>query len=98
MCTNIHADELVQEFYKRYPKAIRHTITQTPIVIRTTTMSTIPLSARIEDTPSSLPLADRLSSPTTSIPLSLAERLADDPPYIPDSPVLTEEMLVPINT
>ena len=28
--TNIHADELVQEFYKRHPKAIRNTITQTP--------------------------------------------------------------------
>ena len=61
-------------------------------------MSTTPLSERIENAPSSLPLADRLTSPTPSMPLSLAERLADDPPYIPDSPVLTEEVLAPIDT
>src|SRR6202012_2855544 len=30
---NIHADELIQEFYKRYPKAIRNITTQTPIII-----------------------------------------------------------------
>ena len=61
-------------------------------------MSITPLSTRIEDAPSSLPLADRLSSPTPSAPLSLAERLADDPSYIPDSPILSEEVLVPIDT
>ena len=96
--TNIHADELIQEFYKRYPKAIRNITIQTPIIIRTTTMSTTPLSECIENAPSSLPLADRLTSPIPSMPLSLAERLADDPSYIPDSPVLTEEVLAPINT
>ena len=61
-------------------------------------MSTTPLSECITNTPSSLPLADRLSSPTPSAPLSLAECLADDPSYIPDSPVLMEEILVPIDT
>ena len=44
LATNIHADKLIQEFYKRYPKAIRNTITQIPIVIRTTIMSNIPLT------------------------------------------------------
>ena len=61
-------------------------------------MSTTPLSEHIENAPSSLPLADHLSSPTPSAPLSLAERLADDPHYILDSPALTEEVLVPIDT
>ena len=96
--TNVHADELVQEFYKRHPKAIRNTTTQSPILICNTTMSTTPLSERITNVPSSLPLADHLSSPTPSAPLSLAERLADDPSYIPDSPALTDEVLVPIDT
>ena len=96
--SNIHADELIKEFYKRYPKAIRNVITQVPIIIRTTTMSSIPLSDRIENIPSTLPLADRLSSPTPSLPLTLAEHLADDPNYIPDSPDTMEETLVPIDT
>ena len=47
-------------------------------------MSTPTLAERITDAPN---------------PLTLAERLADDDPsYIPDSPVLTEEVLVPIDT
>ena len=96
--SNVHADKLVKEFYKRHPKAIRNTNPQIPIVIRTTTMSTTPLSECIENTPSSLPLADCLSSPTPSAPLSLAERLADDSSYIPDSPTITEEVLVPVDT
>ena len=95
---NVHADKLIDEFYKRYPKAIRNLTTQVPIVIRSTTMSTTPLSERIDNAPSSLPLVDRLSSPPPTAPLSLAERLADDPSYIPDSPILPEEELVPINT
>ena len=85
---NVHADKLIQEFYKRYPKAIRNTIIQTPtfhipVTIRRTIMSTPTLAERITDTPN---------------PLTLAERLADDPSYIPDSPVLLEEVLVPIDT
>ena len=95
---NIHADELIQEFYKRHPKTICNLTTQVPVIIRTTTMSTTPLFKRIENIPSSLSLADRLSSPTPSAPLTLAERLADDPSYIPDSPVTTEASLVPIDT
>ena len=65
--TNVHADKLIQEFYKRHPKAIRNITTQTPIIICTTTMSTTPLSERIENAPSPIPLADRLSSPSPSI-------------------------------
>ena len=61
-------------------------------------MSTTPLIEHLTDALSSLPLADRLSSPKISTPLSLAERLADDPSYIPDSPTTTEEVLVPIDT
>ena len=85
---NVHADKLIQEFYKRHPKAIWNTIIptpipHTPITIRRTIMSTPTLVNRITDAPN---------------PLTLAERLADDPSYIPDSPVLPEEVLVPIDT
>ena len=81
--TNIHTDELIQEFYKRYPKAIRNITTQHPIFICRTTMSILPLAERIEGAPS---------------PLSLAECLVDSPSYIPSSPITTEEVLVPIDT
>ena len=80
---NVHANELIQEFYKRHPKAIRNTTTQTPIIIHTTTMSTTPLSECIENAPSPLPLADCLSCP---------------PPSTHISPMATEDPLVPINT
>ena len=81
--TNVHADKLIQEFYKRHPKAIRNTTTQTPVIIRTTTMSTTPLSERIENAPSPLPLADCLSSP---------------PPSTHASPTAIEDSLVSIDT
>ena len=81
--SNVHADKLIEEFYKRYPKAIRNTTTQIPIIICTTTMSSLTLAERIENAPT---------------PLSLAERLADDPSYIPSSPIITDESLVPIDT
>ena len=45
---------------------------------------------------SSLSLADRIEG--TPSPLSLAERLAESPSYIPSSPVTKEESLVPIDT
>ena len=85
---NVHTDKLIQEFYKRYPKAIRNTIIQTPtfhipVTICRTIMSTPTLAERITDAPN---------------PLTLAEHLANDPSYIPDSPVLPEEVLVPIDT
>ena len=63
---DIHAEELVEEFYKRHPTAIRSI--SFPLVICTTNMSTTPLSERIEDAPSPLPLADRLSSPSSPLP------------------------------
>ena len=81
--TNIHADELIQKFYKRHPKAIQNVTTQNPMLIRRTTMSTPSLVERIEGAPA---------------PLTLAERLAESPSYIPSSPVITEDSLVPINT
>ena len=80
--SNVYADALIKEFYKRHPKAIQNTTT-IPITIRTTTMSTLPLVERIEGAPS---------------PLSLAERLAESPSYIPSSPITTEDSLVPIDT
>ena len=83
LASNVHADELIKEFYKRHPKAIWNLTTQTPITIRCTTMSNLPLAERIENAPS---------------PLSLAERLAESPSYIPSSPITTEEVLVPIHT
>ena len=81
--SNVHADELVQEFYKRHPKAIQNTITQTPITIRRAIMSTLPLAERIANAPS---------------PLSLAEHLAESPTYTPSSPIAMETSLVPIDT
>ena len=80
---NIHTDELIQKFYKRHPKAIQNVTTQNPMLIRRTTMSTPSLVERIEGAPA---------------PLTLAERLAESPSYIPSSPVITEDSLVLINT
>ena len=79
---DVHADELVQEFYKRHPNAIRSI--SFPITICSTIMSTTPLSERIEDAPSPLPLADRLSSPSPSTP--------------PPPPAVIDEPLVSIDT
>ena len=72
---NIHADELVEEFYKRYPAAIRRT--SSPIIIHSINMSTTPLSERIEDAPAPLPLTDHLSSlpPTSHSPSAMDEPL-----------------------
>ena len=63
---DVHAEELVQEFYKRYPNAIRSI--PFPTIIRSINMSTTPLSERIEDTPAPLPLIEHLSSPSPSPP------------------------------
>ena len=76
---DVHADELVQEFYKRHPKAIR--FIPSPIVIRSINMSTTPLAERIEDTPAPLPLIDRLSSPSPSP--------SPSPPNIHDEPLVS---------
>ena len=63
---DVHAEELVDEFYKRHPTAIR--TTSFPLFICALNMSTTPLSERIEDTPAPLPLVDRLSSPSPTPP------------------------------
>ena len=63
--TNIHVEELVQEFYKRHPKAIRNVTTHpTHIIIHSTTMSSPAPNT-------SLPLAERIDS--APLPLTLAE-------------------------
>ena len=69
LAKNIHADERVEEFYKRHPTAIHST--SSPILIRSLNMSTTPLSERIEDAPAPLPLVARLSSPSPSLPSPL---------------------------
>ena len=79
---NVHADELVQEFYKRHPNAIRSI--PAPTIIRSINMSTTPLSEHIRNAPSPLPLVDRLSSPA--------------PPNSPPSPTVADEPLVSIDT
>ena len=79
---DVHADELVQEFYKRHPNAIR--FIPSPTIIRSINMTTTPLSERIEDTPAPLPLVDRLSSPS--------------PPTSPPPPAVVDEPLVSIDT
>ena len=77
---NIHVDELIEDFYKRHPLAI-HT-TQSPLIIRSTMMSTTPLSEHIEDAPAPLSLAECLSSPPSpSWPSSLT--ITGDPPLVP---------------
>ena len=53
---DVHANEWVEEFYKRHPTAIRST--SSPILICSLNMSTTPLSERIEDAPAPLPLAE----------------------------------------
>ena len=46
---NIHADELMADFYKRHPLAIRSI--PSPIIIHSINMSTTSLSKRIKDAP-----------------------------------------------
>ena len=68
---NVHVEELIEEFYKKYPKAIRNITTHpTSIIICSTTMSSP------NNTP--LPLAERIDS--APMPLTLAEWLEGTPP------------------
>ena len=78
---DVHADELIQEFYKRHPNAICSI--SFPTIIRSINMSTTPLSKRIEDAPAPLSLADHLSSPS--------------PPTSPPLPAVVDEPLVSID-
>ena len=61
---NLRAEELIQDFYKKHPTAVK-SVTIPPLTIRTMTSS--PSTA----------LVDRISDPPT--PLTLAERLGDTP-------------------
>ena len=64
LATDVHAEELIQEFYKKHPNAIQNIITQpTPIIICSITMSS--------PTNTSLPLAERIDS--APLPLTLAK-------------------------
>ena len=74
----VHADELLEEFYKRHPSAI--CFIPSPVIIRSANMSTTPLSERIKDAPAPLPLADRLSSPP---PPLHASPTTNDLPLVP---------------
>ena len=76
---NVHADKLVQEFYKRHPNAIR--FIPSPTIIHSINMTTTPLSERIKDAPTPLPLADRLSSPSPST--------SPPPPAVIDEPLVS---------
>ena len=76
---DVHADERIEEFYKRHPTAI-HSISS-PILICSLNMSITPLSERIEDTPAPLPLIDRLSSPSHSP--------SPPPPNVNDKPLVS---------
>ena len=78
LAKDIHADELVEEFYKRHPLAIRSI--PSPIINRSVNMSTTPLSEHIKDAPAPLPLADRLSSPSPSL---YASPTVDNLPLVP---------------
>ena len=55
--SNIHADELLQEFYKNHPAAIRNLTTPSSIIIRSMSTSTS-LIDRLEDPPAPFPLVD----------------------------------------
>ena len=79
---DVHANKLIQEFYKRHPNAIR-SITS-PTIIHSINMTTTPLSDRIEDAPNPLPLVDHLSSPS--------------PPTSPPPPAVVDEPLISIDT
>ena len=72
---NVHADKLVEDFYKRHPSAIH--LLSSPIIC-SINMSTTPLSERIENTPAPLPLIDRISSPSPP-PSSSSPNIHDDP-------------------
>ena len=71
LASNVHVEELIQEFYKKHPNAIRNITTQhTSIIIHSITMSS--------PTNTPLPLAERIDS--APLPLTLAERLERTPP------------------
>ena len=96
--SNIHADELVQDFYKRHPLAI--CTTPFPLIIRSTNMSTTPLSDRIEDALALLTLEEHLSSlaaSTLELPLPLT-RLSPSLLSSLPTPTLPNLPLIPINT
>ena len=78
LARDIHTNELVEEFYKRHPLAIRSL--PSPLTICSINMSTTPLSERIEDAPTPLSLADHLSSPP---PSSHASLITQDFPLVP---------------
>ena len=79
--SNIHADELLQEFYKSHPTAIRNLTTPSPIIIRSMSTSTS-LIDRLEDPPTPLSLSDRLG-PAPPQPSQTPPPLPPSPPMSP---------------
>ena len=85
--SNIHADELLNEFYKDHPAAIRNLTVSSPIIIRTMSTSTSLLD-RFEDPPAPLPLSDRLG-PAPPQPSQTPPPLPPSPPASPQ-PVMVD--------
>jgi hypothetical protein len=93
LAKDVHTEDLVKEFYKRYPTAIRtmHSQPSSNIVIRSSTMTSTP---NLPSLPSN-PLADRIEN--VPFPLPLAERLDISilPPKLPSTPSPSEELHYP---
>jgi hypothetical protein len=90
---DVHTEDLVKEFYKRYPTAICTMHLQPPsnIVICSSTMTSTPNSPSLPP----IPLADRIEN--VPFPLPLAERLdmSIPSPELPSTPLPSEELHYP---
>jgi hypothetical protein len=90
---DVHAEDLVEEFYKGHPTAIRtiHSPPSSNIVIRSTTMTSTPNSPSIPP----IPLADCIEN--VPFPLPLAERIDTSipSPKLPSTPLPSEELHYP---
>jgi hypothetical protein len=93
LAKDVHAEDLVKEFYKRYPTAIRTMHSQPPsnIAICSSTMTSTPNSP----SPPPISLADRIEN--VPFPLPLVERLdmSIPPPELPSTPSPSEELHYP---
>jgi hypothetical protein len=85
---DVHTENLVEEFYKKHPTAIRSIHLQSNIHIRALTMTSTPGSP----VPLPIPLADRIRD--VPFPLPLAERLdmSIPAPELPSTPSPSEEL------
>jgi hypothetical protein len=92
---NVHAKDLIKDFYKRYPTTIRtiHPLPSSNIHIQSLRMSSIPGSPT--PLPFPLPLVEHIRD--VPFPLPLAERLdmSFPPPKLPSTPSPSEELHYP---